>query len=290
MVVNIGSSSSPDYRLFVQGTQFGDQPIQLTANDGTESGESLFTPENIGADTTYQVNGEPSTPISTSSSTVTLAAGVTATLEGAGTTTIDISRSTSALTTALSNLATAYNTAVTELNNNHGQSGGALTGDSVVDSLSQTLQDMMNYSSGSPGSSGFTSLTGLGFSFSTAGVLSFDPTTVDSASDSQLSQIFSFLGSATGSGFLETATNAMTSVLDPSTGYLTSDVTQVGSNITTENTKIANEETSLSTLQTTLTNQMSAADASISSMEQQLMYMQNLFSATEVEQQTIAMG
>jgi flagellar hook-associated protein 2 len=221
---------------------------------------------------------------------VTLAAGVTATLEGAGTTTIDISRSTSALTTALSNLATAYNTAVTELNNNHGQSGGALTGDSVVDSLSQTLQDMMNYSSGSPGSSGFTSLTGLGFSFSTAGVLSFDPTTVDSASDSQLSQIFSFLGSATGSGFLETATNAMTSVLDPSTGYLTSDVTQVGSNITTENTKIANEETSLSTLQTTLTNQMSAADASISSMEQQLMYMQNLFSATEVEQQTIAMG
>jgi hypothetical protein len=35
---------------------------------------------------------------------------------------------------------------------------------------------------------------------------------------------------------------------------------------------------------------MSAADASISSMEQQLMYMQNLFSATEVEQQTIAMG
>ncbi|MGP8248117.1 MAG: flagellar filament capping protein FliD [Bryobacteraceae bacterium] len=290
MVVNIGSSSSPDYRLFVQGTQFGDQPIQLTANDGTESGESLFTPQSTGADATYQVNGEPSTPISTSSSTVTLAAGVTATLEGTGATTIDITRSTTGLTNALSNLATAYNAAVTDLNKNHGQSGGALTGNSVVESLSQTLQNMMNYSSGSPGSSGFTSLTGLGFSFSTTGVLSFDPTTIDNASSSQLSQIFTFLGSATGGGFLETATNAMTSVLDPSTGYLTNDITQVGSNITAENTKISDEESSLSSLQTTLTNQMSAADSSISSMEQQLMYMQNLFSATMVEQETIAMG
>jgi flagellar hook-associated protein 2 len=290
MVVNIGSSSSPDYRLFVQGTQFGDQPIQLTANDGTESGQSLFTSQTTGADATYQVNGEPSTPISTSSSTVTLASGVTATIESAGTTTIDITRSTSALTNALSNLAAAYNTAVTELNKNHGQSGGALTGNSVVDSLSQTLQNVMNYSTGSAGSSGFSSLSGLGFSFSTTGVLSFDPTAIDNASSSQLSQIFSFLGSATGSGFLETATNAMTSVLDPATGYLSGDITQAGSNITAENTKISTEEASLSSLQTTLTNQMSAADASISSMEQQLMYMQNLFSATMVEQQTIAMG
>jgi flagellar hook-associated protein 2 len=290
MVVNIGSSGSPDYRLFVQGTRFGDRAIQLTANDGTESGESLFTPETTGADTTYQVNGEPSIPISTTSSTVTLAPGVTATLEGAGTTTIDITRSTSALASALANLATAYNTAVTELNKNHGQSGGSLTGDSTVESLSQTLQNMMNYTSGSPGSSGFSSLSNLGFSFSTSGVLSFDPTTIDGASGSQLSQIFSFLGSATGSGFLETATNAMTSVLDRSTGYLTGDITQVGDNITAQNTKISDEQTSLSSLQKTLTNQMSAADASISSLEQQLMYMQNLFSATEVEQQTIAMG
>jgi flagellar hook-associated protein 2 len=297
MVVNIGSSASPDYRLSVQGTQYGDQAIQLTANDGTESGDSLFTLGTTpGTDATYQVNGEPSTPISTSSSTVTLASGVTATLKSTGTTTIGIARSTSALTNALSNLASAYNSAVTDLNSNHGQSGGALTGDSVVNSLSQTLQSIMDYSSGSPGSSGYTSLTGLGFSFSTTGVLSFDPTTIDDASSSQLSQVFSFLGSPTvtgssaGSGFLETATNAMTSVLDPSTGYLASDITQVGSNITAENTKISNEETSLESLQTSLTSQMTAADSSISSMEQQLEYMQSLFSATQAEEETIAMG
>jgi flagellar hook-associated protein 2 len=179
---------------------------------------------------------------------------------------------------------------VTDLNKNHGQSGGALTGDSTVNSLSQTLQNMMNYSTGSPGSSGYTSLAGLGFSFSDTGVLSFDPTTIENASSSQLSQLFSFLGSTTGSGFLETATNAMTSVLDPSTGYLTGDITQVGTNIAAQNTKISNEQSQISTLQTTLTAQMTAADASISSMEQQLMYMQNLFSATMVEQQTIAAG
>jgi len=55
MVVDIGSSGSDDYRLFVQGTQFGDQQIQLTANDGTESGDSLFTPETTGTDAAYQV-------------------------------------------------------------------------------------------------------------------------------------------------------------------------------------------------------------------------------------------
>ena len=70
MVVNIETGGSPDYRLFVQGTQFGDQAIQLTANDGTESGDALFTSQTTGTDATYQVNGEPSTPISTSSSTV----------------------------------------------------------------------------------------------------------------------------------------------------------------------------------------------------------------------------
>jgi flagellar hook-associated protein 2 len=291
MVVNIGSSASADYRLFVQGTQFGDQAIQLTASNGTQEGNSLFTLGGTpGADATYQINGEPSIPISTSSSTVTLASGVTATLQSVGTTTINITRSTSALTSALSNLAAAYNTAVTDLNKNHGQSGGALTGDSTVNSLSQTLQNMMNYSTGSPGSSGYTSLAGLGFSFSDTGVLSFDPTTIENASSSQLSQLFSFLGSTTGSGFLETATNAMTSVLDPSTGYLTGDITQVGTNIAAQNTKISNEQSQISTLQTTLTAQMTAADASISSMEQQLMYMQNLFSATMVEQQTIAAG
>ena len=219
---------------------------------------------------------------------VTLSPGLTATLEGTGTTTISVTRSTAALTTALSNLATAYNSAVSDLNQNHGQSGGALTGDSVVDTLSQTLQNMVGYMTS--GSSGVSSLSDLGFSFSESGVLSFDPTTIDDASSSQLSQILSFLGSATGGGFLETATNAMTSVLDPSTGYLTADITQVGNNITAENTDISNEQSTISNLQTTLTNQMTAADASIASMEQQLMYMQSLFSATEVAQQTIAEG
>jgi flagellar capping protein FliD len=250
----------------------------------------LLTPEATGAAASYQINGEPATPISTTSSTVTLASGVTATLQGTGTTTVNIARSSSALTSALSNLATAYNTAVTDLNDNHGQSGGALTGNTVVDTLSQTLENMMDYSNGTPGSSGFNTLTDLGFSFSTSGVLSFDPTTIDGASSSQLNQIFGLLGSAKGSGFLEAATNAMTSVLDPTTGYLSGDITQVGENITAQNTKISGEQTQISSLQTTLTSQMSAADASISSMEQQLMYMQNLFSATMAEQQTIAEG
>ena len=287
MVVNIGSASSPDYRLFVQGTEFGDQPIQLTANGGSEPGQTLLTAEATGEDATYQVNGEPATPLSTTTPTVTLAPGVTATLEGTGATTINITRSTTSLDNALSNLASAYNTAISELNKNHGQSGGALTGDSVVDALGQTLGNMMGYSGSG---SGITTLTDLGFSFDTNGVLSFDPTTIDSASSSQLSQIFTFLGSASGRGFLEAATNTMNSILDPTTGLLTTDISQVNNDITAENQKISEEQTQITALQTNLTNQMNAADAAISSMEQQLVFMQNLFSATLVEEQSIAAG
>ena len=70
-IVNIGSPTSPDYRLSLQSTALGDVNIQL--NDGTQN---LLTTSTTGAPAQYLVNGQPASPnppISSDTDTITLA-------------------------------------------------------------------------------------------------------------------------------------------------------------------------------------------------------------------------
>jgi flagellar hook-associated protein 2 len=165
-VINLGSPSAPSYTLSLQSAALGNIPIQL--NDGTQD---LLTTLSTGTQAQYQVNGQPSTPISSSSSTVTLAPGLTANLLGAGQTTITVSEDSSAATTAISSFVTAYNATVDELATNRGTAGGPLTGQSIVFSLGQTLRDLTGYTGGS---GAVTSLADLGLTFDGTGHLAFD--------------------------------------------------------------------------------------------------------------------
>src|SRR6185503_7049611 len=122
-VINLGSPSAPSYSLSLQSTALGNIPIQL--NDGTQD---LLTTLSTGAPAQYQVNGQPARPISSDSSTVTLAPGLTANLIQTGQTTISVAQDSSAGTTALSSFVAAYNATVEELATNHGTSGGPLSG------------------------------------------------------------------------------------------------------------------------------------------------------------------
>ena len=69
-ILNLGSPTAPDYRLSLQSTSLGPTTIQL--NDGTQD---LLTTLTTGTPAKYQVDGQPSTPISSNSSTVTIAPG-----------------------------------------------------------------------------------------------------------------------------------------------------------------------------------------------------------------------
>ena len=60
-VINLGSPSAPSYTLSLQSAALGNIPIQL--NDGTQD---LLTTLSTGTQAQYQVNGQPSTPISSS--------------------------------------------------------------------------------------------------------------------------------------------------------------------------------------------------------------------------------
>jgi len=190
-IVNLGSSSSPDYRLSLQSTKLDSVSLQLTDSESNTLLDTLST----GSQATYKVNGM-STEVSTDSRTVTLAPGLTVDLLGesaAGTaTTITVSRSTLSIQNALSSFATAYNSAVAELDKHRGSNDGALAGDSVIYTLQQTLREVAGYSTGTDGVS---SLTSLGMSFDKTGKLSFDSSAFTSATDSDYSALADFLGS-----------------------------------------------------------------------------------------------
>ncbi|HLG96581.1 MAG TPA: flagellar filament capping protein FliD [Bryobacteraceae bacterium] len=270
VIVNIGSPTAPDYRLVIQSTTLGDIAIQLT--DGNN--KALLNPLNTGSSASYTVNGQPPAGISTNSSTVTVAPGLDVTLEGKGTATVTVGSSLSGVSNALSSFVNAYNSLVGELQKNRGQSGGALTGDNVVLSLQQALNQVVNYT-GTGGS--ITSLTQLGVTFTQQGTLSFDPTALSGFSSNQITDALSFLGSPTSSGFLQFATNTLTGITDPSTGLINSELQTLQTHIQRDQDQINTDQARVSHLQASLQAQMAQADALIASIQQQNTFLQGLF-------------
>jgi len=279
-IVNIGGPSSPDYRLSLQSTALGNVAIQLS--DGTNN--SLLTTLTTGVDAQYQVDGQPTpTPISSNSSTVTIAPGVTVDLLKAGDTTVSVSPDSTATSNALSAFATAYNAAVTELGNNHGTAGGALTGQSIVFDLEQSLRGILNYTTGS---GNVQNLTSLGLTFNSDGQLEFNQSQFDSISATDPNDVAAFLGSAgsasaPGTGFLGTASSVLTGLEDPINGIFAQTNNSLNQQINSDSQEITDTQNRITTMQNTLTAQMTAADAQIALLESQVTYFTGLFTATQ---------
>jgi flagellar capping protein FliD len=188
-----------------------------------------------------------------------------------------VSQNSNGVQNALSSLVTAYNAAVDELTKNRGQNGGALAGNSVVQQLSNTLHSMTNYVSSSSGS--IQTATDIGLSFDQNGHLQFDPTALNNASGTALADALNFLGTSTGTGFVAAATTALNAVTDPTSGLITTNINSLGTSITNITNKISSEEDQVTQLQTNLTAQMSAADAAVAALQQQVTQITNLFAA-----------
>jgi flagellar hook-associated protein 2 len=281
-VVNVGGSASPDYRLSIQGTDYAATAIQL--NDGSQD---LLTNLSTGSPVTYQVNGQPSTPVSSTSRSLAISPGVTVNVLAVGSTSVSVAQDASAIESALSSFATAYNSTVDELAKNRGQNGGPLTGQTVISQLSNTLNSIGSYSAtGSNGS--INSLADLGLTFDTTGHLQFDSSTFSSATATSLSSAISFLGSEGGGGFLQTAETELLSASDPFTGTIAEENQSISDSLTTLSTKITSDQTKLSALQTTLTNQLAQADAAIAELQSQLNQVTSLFSAEQQQQANIS--
>ena len=273
-VVNVGSSSSPDYRLSLQANQLGKVTIGLS--DGTNN---LMQTLSTGSPALYKVDGLDQ-QISSNSDTVTLAPGVSATLLGTtpsgSPATISVAASTSSAQTALQNLATAYNNVVTAFATQHGQTDGALSGNSILLVAQQALESINGYSTQS-GSLGFLSAVGL--DLSDTGQLTFNQSEFDSSVGSNFTALSDFVGSAQ-SGFVEAASNAVANLIDPTYGGITLQENAVNKDLTNLSSEITTQTSQINLFQQNLVAQLSASDAAISVLQSQNTFFQGLFAIT----------
>lgn|GEM_PF-333480 len=278
-VINVGTASAADYRLSLQSTATDDVAIDLTGSGGT----SLVTVGTHGKQGSYQVNGEPPAGIASTSPTVKIAPGISATLQAAGSTTIVVNRDTTALSTALTKLVSAYNAVATEMSQYHGQNGGVLEGQSEIWSTQNSLRDLIDYTP-----SGSTlSLIQLGVTFDVSGQLSFDDSTLSSVS---MSDLDSFFGDGTTSGFILQAHNVLDGIDDPVSGTLASTMDSITNQIDSTTDEIDAEQQRVDTMQQSLVAQMSAADSTIAMLQSQADYFTSLFEAMKIDSENITNG
>jgi len=270
--VNVGSTESPDYRLSLTASNLG--PLSLDLTDSSDT--SVIAESNPGSLANYLVGGL-STELTSDSRTVTLAPGLTVNLVGQSTpgqaTTITVGNDPAALASAFSSFAQSYNQAVTDLGQYHGQSGGALEGDSIVGTLTNVLQQLSGYNNGSPE----TALANFGITVGDTGQLSVDTTAFTAAANAGFSTLASTLGGTTTGGFLQTAANLLNSVEDPVTGSLKLEQNTIAGEIAAQNTAITGEQAKITQLQTNITAQIVQADDAISALESKLSYVNGLF-------------
>jgi flagellar hook-associated protein 2 len=265
-IVNVGSTSSPDYRLSLRSTALGEAAIQL--NDGTSD---LLDTISTGSLATYTLNGKS---VTTDSRTVTVGPGLEVTLRAEGTTEITVGSDTSSLSSALSTLVSAYNAALAELDTHRGEEGGALEGSSLLYSLSASLRELVGYDTGEDG---IRSLTSLGLTYKDDGTLSFDTSAFEEAVSEQQAAVLDFLGAADSGGFLKFATDLMDGLEDGTTGLITTQQDSLADQISDQSDRIDEEQERIDALEEQLNTQMAAADAAIAELELQVNYITSLF-------------
>lgn len=279
IVLNVGSSSTPDYRISLQAVQLGPMNLEILDNNS-----ALPNQQTTGALAQYVVNNSGH-PVSSSSRSVCIANGVTVSLlagDSGKPVSVTVTRSTSALSDALSAFVDGYNATVDEVDKQRGIGGGALAGQALVNDLSQALSHIATYAV--PGSA-IGGLANLGVTLDKTGHMTFNPFALMAADLSNSSGVTSFLGSAAGTGFLRLATDTLKSIEDPATGEIAATQTGLQNAITDTNNRIGDKQDQVDQLQQQLLEQMSAADAAIAAMEQQYSYITGMFQAMQVADQ-----
>ncbi len=276
-IVNLGSTSSPDYRLAIRSTKLGSVSIQLS--DGAED---LLDTLATGTKASFKVNGM-ATAVETDSRTVTLAPGLTITLLGVSepgvATTVTVSRSSSAFTQALSSLVAAYNAALDALDAHRGEGAGALAGQSVVRMLGDALRRLTRYESGT---SSIRTLTALGLTYDDQGRLSLDTTAFQHAVGGNPALLTEFLGSSSDGGFLGWANEVLDGLLDATGGVLTVTAEALEDQMEAQERRIEVEQERVDRVHEDLVARMAAADAMIAALEQQAEYITQLFESMRI--------
>jgi flagellar hook-associated protein 2 len=277
----VGTPGQPGYGISLQSATQGSS-VSLDLQKTTAVSYQAQNPQTAGKLAQYSIDGGPT--VTSNSRSVTVSNGVTLNLQGTGATDVTVTRSTSALSSALSSFADTYNAVVDELAKQRGQSAGPLQGQSILTILSQTLSSISTYNDASGQIGGLASL-GLSFDPSNNGHLDFNAFALMATDFSNSAGVSAFLGSATSGGFLKAATDALKGLEDPTAGFLKTAESDLKTQITNIGNQIATKQSQVDQLQATLTKQMAAADAMIASLEQQYSYLTSMFQAQQTADQ-----
>lgn len=250
-------------RLSLQSTTTGAPGDLLLANNSTGL---TFTKSVTGANASLTVDG---IPISSTTNTVSGAvAGLTFTLVGAAPGTsvnISVAPDNKKARAAVDEFVTAYNALVSDINSQFAfnaatKSAGALSGDSGVRSLQQSLLTGISYSFA--GTGGFDNLAALGIEVLNDGTLRADSTKLDAALESNFAAVQNFF-QASATGFAVKFSADLLAVADTSTGVIALSLTGVQNAQTTVLDQIRAFDDRLATRRQSLLEQLSRVNAQL---------------------------
>ncbi|MBC3971887.1 flagellar filament capping protein FliD [Xanthomonas translucens] len=232
----------------------------LTYSSGSSGG---LTQTVAGADAVVRVDGFERT--SSSNAIADLVPGVTLNLTKAAEGTkysLSIANDSSSLKANLTALVSAYNTVNTVLKSSSAydatnKKASALTGDSMVRGLTQTLRKQV--------SDNTSDLKALGVTIDKNGVMSFNSAKLDSAVASDPASVKAMFG--TDGSFTTGMNTLLDSNLDTSNGTITQRTTALNKHISDLTDQLSNLDQRMATLTTNYTAKFTAMDAMIAQMK-----------------------
>jgi flagellar hook-associated protein 2 len=255
VTASILTTSSGNF-LSLSANSTGAAAIQLF-DDPTGVNANILTQTQPGANASFSLNGIPD--IQASNVVNSVIPGMTFTLLGTTPVTAPVTLSLASdptqLSSALQNFVASYNTVQADATAQTGQSGGALVGNSVINQLQSALSQIGTYTL-TTGT--VQSLSDLGVTFN-GNVLSFNQTTFNALSSTQISDAFHFIGSATtGLGGLSSNISELS---NPVTGVIATETAGLKQTDHDLQTQISAKNTQIAAIQKSLTLQFEAADA-----------------------------
>ncbi len=294
-IINDGSGTP--YRLVLTSDKTGTQSsMRISADNSAVNDVVGFDPsvavqpngmqEKVtAANAALTING---IDITSQSNTVAEAAqGVTLTLKGTGTTSMNVTRDDASIKTAVQSLVTAYNNVLaasktlTAFDTDAGTSG-ALNGDSTLRNILTRMRSMLTTPM-SDGKGGTVTLSDMGVEFSldssNSGTLKINDDKLNKAISSNLSTLTSFFSGANGaSGMGKTITDYVDS-LNASGGALSAATDGITSTLKDLETKYTATQDRITATMDRYRAQFTQLDLLVSQMNQTSSYLTQQFSA-----------
>ncbi len=189
--------------------------------------------------------------------------------------TATVTQDDTAVTTAVQNFVTNYNSFVSQAQtltafNTTSDTGGVLEGSPTVTQAQNELASLITQVFNS-GSTSVTSLVDLGITIGSNGQLSFDSTQLQDALDSNPSAVSTFFSTAK-TGFAAVAQNTLNSITDPNTGTFTEASNTLQDSITNYQNRITQLNQILTDQENNLTNTFANLETTLAQMQLQQQY------------------